>query len=44
VYMHKPMYTSLSFHAGESAMRDKYHPLFDQHGVDLVLYGHNHAY
>jgi predicted phosphodiesterase len=44
VYMHKPMYTSLSFHTGESAMRDKYHPLFDQYGVDLVLYGHNHAY
>jgi predicted phosphodiesterase len=44
VYMHKPMYTSLSYHAGESAMRDKYHPLFDQYGVDLVLYAHNHAY
>src|SRR5919108_5960069 len=44
VYMHKPLYTSPSVHAGESTMRDKYHPLFDQYGVDLVLYGHNHAY
>jgi len=44
IYMHKPLYTSPSRHAGESTMRDKYHPLFDQYGVDLVLYGHNHAY
>jgi 3',5'-cyclic AMP phosphodiesterase CpdA len=44
VYMHKPLYTSPSVHPGESTMRDKYHPLFDQYGVDLVLYGHNHAY
>jgi predicted phosphodiesterase len=44
VYMHKPLYTSPSVHAGESTMRDKYHPLFDQYGVDFVLYGHNHAY
>ena len=44
VYMHKPLYTSPSVHAGESTMRDTYHPLFDQYGVDLVLYGHNHTY
>ena len=44
VYMHKPLYTSPSAHAGESTMRNKYHPLFDQYGVDIVLYGHNHAY
>jgi predicted phosphodiesterase len=44
VYMHKPLYTSPSVHAGESTMRDKYHPLFDRYGVDFVLYGHNHAY
>jgi predicted phosphodiesterase len=44
VYMHKPLYTSPSRHTGESTMRDKYHPLFDQYGVDFVLYGHNHAY
>jgi predicted phosphodiesterase len=44
VYMHKPMYTSPSHHAGESTMRDKIHPLLDQYGADLVIYGHNHAY
>jgi predicted phosphodiesterase len=44
VYMHKPLYTSPSNHAGESATRDRYHPLFDLYGVDIVLYGHNHAY
>ena len=44
VYMHKPMYTSPGQHGAYTAMRDKYHPLFDQYGVDLVLYGHNHAY
>jgi predicted phosphodiesterase len=44
VYMHKPMYTSPSHHSASSTMRDKYHPLFDQYGVDVVLYGHNHAY
>jgi predicted phosphodiesterase len=44
VYMHKPLYTSPSHHSGESTMRDRYHPLFDRYGVDIVLYGHNHAY
>ena len=44
VYMHKPLYTSPNKHAGDSTMRDRYHPLFDQYGVDIVLYGHNHAY
>jgi predicted phosphodiesterase len=43
-YMHKPLYTSPSMHAGYTTMRDIYHPLFDQYGVDVVLYGHNHAY
>ncbi len=44
VYMHKPMYTSPGQHGASTTMRDKYHPLFDKYGVDLVLYGHNHAY
>ena len=44
VYMHKPLYTSPSVNPAESTMRDIYHPLFDQYGVDIVLYGHNHAY
>ena len=44
VYMHKPMYTSPNHHSAETTMRNMYHPLFDQYGVDLVLYGHNLAY
>src|ERR671923_1535025 len=27
-----------------SAMQTNFHLLFDQYGVDLVLYGHNHNY
>jgi predicted phosphodiesterase len=43
-YMHKPLYTSPSVNPAESTMREIYHPLFDQYGVDIVLNGHNHAY
>jgi hypothetical protein len=49
VFFHKPMYSSQnscsssSCH-GESSLRDTYHPLFDQNGVDLVLEGHAHNY
>ncbi len=44
VYFHKPMYTSPTKHSGLSSLRDVYHQLFDQYGVDLVLQGHNHNY
>ncbi len=47
VYFHRPMYTSpnsCSSCSGESSLRDIYHPLFDQYGVDLVLEGHAHDY
>ena len=47
VYFHKPMYasaSSCSSCSGESSLRDIYHPLFDQYGVDLVLEGHAHDY
>jgi predicted phosphodiesterase len=44
VYMHKPLYTSHNQHGADGTMRKRYHPLFDQYGVDIVLYGHNHAY
>jgi predicted phosphodiesterase len=44
VYIHKPMYTLNSTHIGNSTLRNTYHPLFDQYGVDLVLQGHNHNY
>ena len=44
VYFHHPMYTSSSKHPSDSLLRETYHPLFDQYGVDLVLQGHNHNY
>src|ERR687890_327805 len=44
VYFHHPMYTSASEHSSDLLLRDTYHPLFDQYGVDLVLQGHNHNY
>jgi predicted MPP superfamily phosphohydrolase len=44
VYFHHPMYTSPTKHPSDILLRDTYHPLFDQYGVDLVLQGHNHNY
>ncbi|MFB5600560.1 MAG: LamG-like jellyroll fold domain-containing protein [Nitrososphaeraceae archaeon] len=49
VFLHKPMYSSpnscsSSSCQGVSSLRDTYHPLFDQFGVDLVLDGHTHDY
>ena len=47
VYFHKPMYSSpssCSSCSGESSLRDIYHPIFDQYGVDIVLEGHTHDY
>jgi hypothetical protein len=51
VYMHKPMYTSPNScsssgctNGGDTAksLRNTYHNLFDQNGVDVVLSGHVH--
>lgn len=44
VYMHKFMYTSPSKESAFTTLRNTYHPLFDQHGVDLVVQGHQHNY
>ena len=49
VNMHKPVYTSpngcsASSCKGSVTLRDIYHPLFDQYGVDLVLGAHMHSY
>jgi hypothetical protein len=35
---------SCSSCSGESSLRDIYHPIFDQYGVDIVLEGHAHDY
>ena len=44
ILFHKPFYSSLSSHIQEYIMRDKYQPIFDRYGVDIVLQGHNHLY
>jgi predicted phosphodiesterase len=48
-YIHRPMYTSPSTCStcpsnANTNLRDTYHPLFDQYGVDVVLMGHVHNY
>jgi hypothetical protein len=53
VYLHKPLYTSSNTCGSSScsntgstaaSLRDNYHAMFDQYGVDLVLQGHVHNY
>jgi len=44
VSQHKASYTSLSSVSPDSSMRDEFHRLYDQYGVDLVLQGHLHNY
>lgn len=49
VTIHKPIYTSpngcsASSCEGSKTLRDTYHPLFDNYGVDLVLEAHMHSY
>jgi hypothetical protein len=38
------MYSPLSKQFEEYILREKYQPLFDKYGVDLVISGHNHIY
>jgi hypothetical protein len=47
VTFHKPIYTSPNACSScdpSSTLRNTYHPMFDQYGVDLVLQGHVHNY
>jgi hypothetical protein len=53
VMIHKEFYTSpntcgagdcSNTHSTPTSLRNTYHPLFDQYGVDLVLNGHLHNY
>ena len=44
VIFHKPMYSPLSKQFEEYIIRDKYQPIFDKYGVNLVIQGHNHIY
>lgn len=43
VTQHHPMY-SVSLGRDNPILREHWKPVFDRHGVDLVLQGHDHAY
>ncbi len=44
VYGHSPMYSSNSYHGSEVELRDALEELYVEHGVDLVIAGHDHFY
>lgn len=44
VYGHKPMYSSNSYHGSEVELRDALEQMYVEHGVDLVIAGHDHFY
>ena len=44
VAMHQVMISSSDANGADIGLRQKYGPLFDQYGVDLVLCGHEHDY
>ena len=44
VMFHKPMYATPSKQSEEFIIREKYQPMFDEYGVDLVLQAHGHFY
>ena len=43
VFFHKPMYTN-TVKGPVFEFRDDFQPLFDKHGVDLVIQAHSHLY
>lgn len=44
VFMHHPIYSSGGRHGSDVALRQVLEPLFFEHGVSLVLAGHEHFY
>ncbi|MEC8895018.1 MAG: metallophosphoesterase, partial [Planctomycetota bacterium] len=42
-YFHHPMYSD-SWHGDDDFLRTSLAPLFEEHGVDIVLAGHDHSY
>jgi 3',5'-cyclic AMP phosphodiesterase CpdA len=43
VFLHHPPWSSAE-HGSELKIREMFAPVFEQHGVDLVLTGHDHSY
>jgi hypothetical protein len=44
VYFHHPLYSDGKFHGPNLDLRSRLEPLFEQHGVNVVLSGHEHVY
>lgn len=44
VGFHNCMYCTNLVHGSDGGNRDRWEPLFDRYGVDLVVNGHNHCY
>ena len=44
MYFHHPIYSSGGRHGSDTALRDQLEPLFLEHGVDVVMAGHEHFY
>lgn len=44
IAMHQVMVSSTDANGADLGLREKYGPLFDKYGVDLVLCGHEHNY
>jgi hypothetical protein len=44
VGFHNCMYCTNLMHGSDGGVRGRWEPLFDAHGVDLVVNGHNHCY
>lgn len=44
VFFHRPGYSSGSEHGSDLTIRNTFGPIFEQHGVQLVITGHDHDY
>lgn len=44
VFFHEPAYSPDGGHGEYDAIRDQYVPVMEQHGVQLIISGHNHFY
>ena len=44
VQHHQAAYSATTAHGSNLTVREAWTPVFDEHGVDVVLAGHNHAY
>jgi hypothetical protein len=44
VFFHHCSYSTTNSHASEGGVQETWVPLFEKHGVDLVINGHNHVY